>query len=72
MLSKFGETISSMDFERLMANEFFKETLKICKADLALSFQYVSENAKHVDFLKFCQVMQHFHSRKVVAVSGYE
>ena len=71
LLSNFRETISSTDFERLMGKEFFKETLRICKADLALSFQYVSENAKHVDFLKFCQVMQHFHSRKVVAVPGF-
>ena len=56
--------ISTFDFEKLAQYPFIKE-IGLKKADLSLTFQYVSQNEKHVSFILFCEVMLHFNYTKV-------
>ena len=57
-------TISTFDFEKLAQYPFIKD-IGLKKADLSLTFQYVSQNEKHVSFILFCEIMLHFCNTKV-------
>lgn len=51
-----------------MEHPFFYEDLGFSKADLAIAFQYVTEDSKTAKFLKFCEILNYIFDRKVEGV----
>jgi hypothetical protein len=47
------DTISTFEFEKLADHTYFVD-IGLAKPDFAITFQFVAENSKHIDLLKFC------------------
>lgn len=57
--------VSNQSFEKLYEKPVLKN-LDLKKVDLSLLMQSVTQNAKSIDFLQFCELMHHLWKQKVL------